>query len=137
MGIGTAEKGKLGELHVFSKLIERGAMPFLPMADIKGVDAAVRKKDGTYVEIQVKTTERPEQRGWFNVPGLVPRENFFIVGIEVSEQGYEVWIFPSKVFADYTTERRQLGLDSGVKKYGQRLRERLAEYRENWDLLVI
>ena len=136
MGIGNIEKGKLGELYVFRKLIEKGAMPFLPIADIRGVDAVVRQKDGTYVEIQVKTTEKPEQRGWFNVPGLIPRENFFIVGIEVNEQGYGVWIFPSQVFADHTTERRQLGLDSGIKKYRQRLREKLAEYYEAWPLLT-
>ena len=136
MGIGAIEKGKLGELYVFMKLIERGAMPFMPIADIGGIDAVVRKKDGTYVEIQVKTTEKPEQRGWFNVPGLMPKENFFIVGIEVSKKGYEVWIFPSQVFADHTTKRRQLGLDSGIRKYGKRLREKLADYYEAWPLLT-
>mgnify|MGYP001155232085 FL=1 len=64
MGIGAIEKGKLGELCVFRRLIERGAMPFLPIADIRGVDAVVRKKDGTYVEIQVKATWPPGQAGW-------------------------------------------------------------------------
>ena len=136
MEIGSIEKGKLGELYVFMKLIEGGAMPFLPIVDIGGVDAVVRKKDGTYVEIQVKLTEKPDMLGWFNVPDLVPRENFFIVGIEVREQGYGVWIFPSQVFADHTTKRRQLGLDSGIRKYGQRLREKLAEYHEAWHLLT-
>jgi hypothetical protein len=135
MGIGNIEKGKLGELHVFMKLIERGAMPFLPICDITGIDAVVRKKDGTYVEVQVKTTVKPSQRGWFNVPGLIPRENLFIVGIEVSEEGYGVWIFPSQVFADHTTKRRQLGLNSGTRT-GQPLREKLAEYYEAWSLLT-
>jgi hypothetical protein len=134
MEIGNVAKGKLGELHVFRKLIEGGVIPFLPIVDI-GIDAVVRKKDGTYVEIQVKTTEKPGQRGWFNVPGLIPRENFFIVGIEVSEEGYGVWIFPSQVFAKYTTERRQLGLNSGTRT-GQPLREKLAEYYEAWSLLT-
>ena len=56
--IGSVEKGTLGELYVFSKLIEKGAMPFTPIADIHGVDAVVRRKDGRYVEIQIKTTTR-------------------------------------------------------------------------------
>jgi hypothetical protein len=58
------EKGKLGELYVFQKLIENGALPFIPIADVKGIDAVVCKKDGTYVEIQIKATWG-EQSGYF------------------------------------------------------------------------
>lgn len=134
--IGTVEKGKRYELYVFQKLIERGVMPFLPVADVHGIDAVIRRKDGTYIEIQVKGTEKPEQRGWFNVPGLIPRKKLFIVGIEDDGKELVTWIFPSQVFADHTTSRRQLGLDSGIRKYGKYLREKLADYRENWDLLT-
>ena len=130
--IGSVEKGKRYELYVFQKLIEKGALPFIPIADVYGVDAVVRKADGSYVEIQVKGTEKPEQRGWFNVPDLAPRGAFFILGIEDDGKDLITWIFPSLVFAHYTTARRQLGLDSGIKKYGRTLRDELTFYRENW-----
>ena len=142
MEIGTAEKGKVGELYVFGKLIEKGAMPFLPIADIAGVDAVVRKKDGTYIEIQVKTTLADEMQGYFNVPKLDkvnPPRDLFIVGLimsrEVSGETPETWIFPSRVFAEHMT-KKYLGIGTGYSDKERRLREKLAEYREAWHLLT-
>ena len=145
MDIKPTEKGKVGELYVFGKLIEKGAMPFLPIADTRGVDAVVQKKDGTYAEIQVKATWPPEQSGYINVPDLVVRKNFFIVGLiyakplGVTDKTPEVWIIPSEIFAANTTERRQLGLgclDLGTTEHEQSLREKLADYCEAWHLLT-
>jgi hypothetical protein len=142
MEIAPTEKGKLGELYVFSKLIERGAMSFLPLVDVIGVDAVVRKKDGTYVEIQVKATWPPEQAGYINAPDLVIRKNYFVVGLIYAElpgvtaEPPEAWIIPSDVFAANTTERRTLGLGLGATKHERNLREKLANYCEAWHLLT-
>ena len=140
MEIGAVEKGKLGELYVFSKLIERGAMPFLPIADIKGVDAVVRRKDGTYVEIQVKATWG-NQAGYFNVRNLAERESLFIVGLIMGIEPPEAWILPSKEFIKHATLREKgtvhlLSLGLGETKLEQSRRKQLAEYRENWALLT-
>jgi len=142
MEIGDTEKGKVGELYVFGKLIEKGAMPFLPIADIRGVDAVVRRNDGTYVEIQVKSTWPPEQAGFINVPDLDVRKGLFIVGLIYAnppgqiEEMPEAWIIPSDVFAANTTERRLLGLGLGHTEHERQLREKLADYREAWHLLT-
>ena len=142
MEIGATEKGKLGELYVFSKLIEKGAMPFQPIADVSGVDAVVRKKDETYVEIQVKSTWPPEQAGYINVPDLNVRRELFIVGLIYAnlpgliEEMPEAWIIPSDVFEANTTERRLLSLGLGITKHEKSLREKLADYREAWHLLT-
>jgi len=144
MGIGNIEKGKLGELYVFMKLIEGGAMPFLPIADIRGVDAVVRKKDGTYVEIQVKATYPPKQAGYFNVRNLIPRKNLFIVCLIMGiEEIPEAWILPSIIFVDHATKRKVddktvhlLSLGLGETKLEQSRRKKLARYRENWSLLT-
>ena len=133
--MGTTEKGKLGELYVFSKLIQKGAMPFLPIADIKGVDAVVRKRDDTYIEIQAKSTWPPEQAGYFNVPDLDVRKNLFIVCLIMGEIT-EAWIIPSEVFAENTGKRRLLSLGLGETKHQLSLREKLADYREAWHLLT-
>jgi len=141
MGIGSTEKGKLGELYVFSKLIEMGAMPFVPTADVKGIDAIVRKVDGTYIEIQIKTTWPPEQAGYFDVSGLVERENLFIVGVIMGLEKPETWILPSMIFIKNATVREKgtvhlLSLGLGETKLEKSRREELAEYREAWHLLT-
>ncbi len=146
MKIGPTEKGKVGELYVFRALIERGAMPFLPIADIRGVDAVVRKKDekdGTYVEIQVKATWPPEQAGYFNVKSLIPRNNLFIVCLIMGREIPEAWILPSAIFVNHAIMRKGgnktvhlLSLGLGKTKFEQSRREKLAQYCENWSLLT-
>ena len=132
-------------MYAFGKLIEMGAMPFLPIADTRGVDTVVQKKNGTYAEIQVKAIWPPKQAGHINVPDLLARKNFFIVGLiyakllEVTDGTPEVWIIPSEIFAENTTERRQLGLgclDLGTTKHERSLSEKLANYCEAWHLLT-
>jgi len=143
MEMGTTEKGKLGELYVFGKLIEKGAMPFLPIADIRGVDAVVRKKDGTYVEIQVKATWPPDQAGYFNVRNLESRPNLFVIGLIMHKEAPEAWIVPSPVFIEDATQRKVdnrtvflLSLGLGNTNLELNRRDKLKEYRENWDQLT-
>ena len=42
--IGSVSKGKIGELYVFAELLRRGVTVFYPVADIRGIDAVVRKR---------------------------------------------------------------------------------------------
>jgi len=143
MGIGTIEKGKLGELYVFSKLIEKGAMPFLPLADITGIDAVVLRKDGAYVKIQIKTTWTEYMAGYFNVPDLDkvnPPKDLFIVDLIMGKelrgtQEPETWIVPSQEYARNST-KKYLGIGTGATPKERRLREKLAAYREAWHLLT-
>ena len=141
--LGSTEKGKLGELYVFAKLIENGAMPFLPIADIRGVDAVVRRKDGSYVEIQVKATWPPEQAGYFNVHNLIEGDSLFIVGLIMGTEPSEAWILPSEIFVQHATVRKVdnetihlLSLGLGETKLEVSRREQLREYREAWHLLI-
>jgi hypothetical protein len=147
MDIESTEKGKVGELYVFGKLIEKGAMPFLPIADTRGVDAVVRKKDGTYVEIQVKATWPPEQAGYFNIRNLAERDSLFIVGIiyakplGVVDEKPEVWVIPSKEFVKHATLREKgtvhlLSLGLGDTKLEKSRRAKLVNYCEAWHLLT-
>lgn len=124
-------------------------MPFLPIADIKGVDAVVRRQDGTYVEIQVKSTWPPEQAGYINVPDLDVRKDLFIVGLIYAnlpgqiEEMPEAWIIPSEIFISHATVRKAddgtvhlLSLGLGKTKLQQSIREKLVDYREAWHLLT-
>ncbi len=65
----TQQKGERAEFLVLGELIRRGADLYLPTVDT-GIDAILRLKNGTCLEIQVKSTEAREQAGWFNVYDL-------------------------------------------------------------------
>jgi len=148
MKITSQQKGKLGELWVFGKLLDAGANVYCPLVDVEGIDAIVRRRDGKLVEIQVKSTRAEEQAGYFNAY-LEPRENLFMVCVDLSpldrtpSQSPEVWVFPSEVFADpeYSTQSKtgewRLALASRSKRHGNKARkELLKEYREAWRLLT-
>jgi hypothetical protein len=140
----SQQKGKQAEFLVFGELIKRGVDLYLPSVDT-GIDAVVRKKDGRYLEIQVKATETPIMAGCFNVYDLDARESFFIVGVDLSRHPPETWILPSLVFIKHATvwkskqgyKRHTLILDYKDRKHGNKLRrDILQKYREAWDLLT-
>jgi len=73
MELTNSQKGKLAEFLVFRKLVEEGADLYLPAIDT-GIDAVIKKKDGIYIEIQVKSTTAKAQAGCFNVYDLEDRD---------------------------------------------------------------
>lgn len=135
--------GKIGELYVFNELLKRGAAVYVPLVD-EGVDALVQTSAGGVVELQIKVAGGAggKDPGWFQVPKVGPRENWFVIAVEAPEQKPgNVWVFPSSVFDKYAGRPpkgspRDLNLDSGVKKYGMPLRDILCGFRNRWELIV-
>jgi hypothetical protein len=143
----SQQKGKFGELWVFGKLIDKGVNVYLPMVDEEGIDAIIRKKDGSLLEIQVKSTRAKDQAGYFNVKAnkLHPKDNLFVICADMSPldatpaRQPEVWIFPSSTFVQYSTltsGEYRLALPDGKIKYGKPLKELLTQYCEAWGLLT-
>jgi hypothetical protein len=122
MSIEDLQKGKSAEYFVFSELIKRGADVFIPIVDT-GIDAIVRQKDGTYLEIQIKATQEDEQSGYFNIRDIdaLSKNNHFIVCVDMNEKNSRnlnrpnIWIVSAEDFKKY----RQ-GAE-GKEKYGVRL----------------
>jgi len=142
----SQQKGKQAEFLVFGELIRRRADLYLPVIDT-GIDAIIPKKDGTYLQIQVKSTEASEQAGWFNIWDLelYKGKNLFIVCVEMSKEPPEIWVLPSEVFMEYANVSKSkegwnkytLGIDSKDTKHRNELRRNLLkEYREAWELLT-
>ena len=144
----SQQKGKLAEFLVFGELIKRGAELYLPVIDT-GIDAIVHRKDGKYLDIQVKTTEKGWSFAVWDLDRLRPGERFFIVCVDMSKQDFiekpEVWIFPSEVFKEYANEIRskegyklyRLDLDSKSKKHDNKPRRVLLQkHRDAWELLT-
>jgi hypothetical protein len=141
----SQQKGKLAEFLVFGKLIERGADLYLPAIDT-GIDAIVRWRDGTYLDIQVKSTKE----GW-SLDAWVPDnlqllQRRFIVWVDMSKskENPEIWVFPGEIFKDYSTKigleqdftHRRLDLNATRKGDDQPRCALLKKYRDAWELLT-
>ncbi|MFQ5880192.1 MAG: hypothetical protein ACE5IZ_08480 [Dehalococcoidia bacterium] len=139
----TIDTGKRGEYLVLAGLLKRGARVYVPVVDAEGIDAIVRRADGSFVELQVKTASMSNKcPRWFQVTNLKPRPNFYILGVSLRDG--EIWVIPSLVFAKYATisiskhgaEICDLNLNGGQRKYGAALKDKLAEYCNAWHLIT-
>ena len=141
--IGTAERGKLGELYVIGELLRNGAAVFVPVVDTSGIDLIVRKNDGTLLEAQVKTTSAEVTAGWFDVYGVdhYQEDHFVIIGVDRYRDPPEFWIFPAKVFKEYSNRATledgstlyRLGLDSKSRKHENQVRrDVLRSHLNDW-----
>ena len=147
--IGSVETGKIGELYVFSELLRRGATVFSAIVDIKGIDAVVRKSDGTFLAVQVKTHSTEYMAEWFDVYDLDDHDpgTFVVVGINMRQYPpSEVWIVPAGVFVEYGTTSKladgstvyRLDLEARSRKRGNQLRRDLlkGDYLNAWHILT-
>ena len=120
MAISTRHKGTGGELLVFSELLRRGAELYTPLVDI-GVDAVVRGPKGTYIELQVKATEEPEQDRYFNFY-WEPKPNRFFIGVSLKDNPYSVWVIPARVFKKYAQRQKMAAEDRWYLPLPQKIR---------------
>ncbi len=144
MQITTEQKGKGAELIVFGELIRRGADLYIPIVDT-GIDAIIRRENGTYLEIQVKSTEKEDQAGYFNVYDLEkhPEDKFFIICVDFNENKAKVkgkpntWILSAKEFKEYMVAGCRLPIYERSQKHGNKVREELLQKNfEAWELLT-
>ena len=141
----SQQKGKRAEFLVFGELVKRRADLYLPVIDT-GLDAIVRREDGTHLDIQVKSTEK----GW-SLDTWVPdnlqllRKRFIIwVDMSKSKENPEIWVFPGEIFKDYSTKigaeqngtYRRLDLDAARKGDDQPRRVLLKTYCNTWEPLT-
>ena len=103
MGRLSQRVGKGGELAVIGKLLDENMNVFQPLIDVEGIDCVVRRRDGQYTEIQIKTRS-PTVKYHYNyiVHNLKPRPNFYIVCHVKGTDEY--FVLPSKVFAQESTK---------------------------------
>ena len=146
MSSGTLDRqigGERGELYLFSELLKRGAISYVPLVD-EGVDELVRTATGTVIEIQVKAAGSAGGKDprWFQVSHVIPRKNLMITGVEFEDGDPKcAWIFPSVIFDKYAStppkgSPRDLDLDSGIRKYGMPLKDLLCGFRNRWELIT-
>ena len=140
----SQQKGKGAEFFVFGELIRRGADLYLPTIDT-GIDAIIKKKDGTYLQIQVKSTEEEEQAGYFNVYDIeqYPEDKFFIICVDMNEEKAKIkgkpniWVLSAKDFKKYMVSGCRLPIYERSRNHGNKTREELLQKNfEAWHLLT-
>lgn len=140
----TQIQGKRVELIVLGELMRRGAIPYLPLADVEGVDAVVSVNGGKLLRIQIKARGFNNGKAplrLFRVDKLNVSDDLFVVCVEALGGIIEdVWIFPSRVFDHYaycnSNGVRDLNLDSGKRKHGLPLYDILCGFRNRWELIT-
>jgi hypothetical protein len=101
MAISSQHKGKRGELFVFSELLRNGAVLYTPVVDT-GVDAVVFGANGTYIELQVKATQAPDQDRYFNFDDWWdPQPGRVFICVSLKDDPPSVWVLPWNVFKKY------------------------------------
>ena len=100
----SAGFGKRMEYNLIGRMLMEGVDVYVPLVDDHGVDAVVKKADGTFIEIQIKARSRDVAAGdaaLFAAITREPRENFYFVFY--SERLDMMWILSSQEFLDECT----------------------------------
>jgi hypothetical protein len=95
----TAAFGKRMEYYIIGLMLKEGLDVYIPMVDDDAIDAVVKKPDGSYVEIQIKTTSNNVKFGDTGLFAALKhnyRPNYWFVFY--SERLETIWIMSSKEF---------------------------------------
>ena len=91
--------GKRMEYFVISKMLEQGLDVYIPLIDDFAIDAVIRKKDGSFVEIQIKARSKDVNFGDAALFAAITheyRENYYFVFY--SQRLDKMWILSSAEF---------------------------------------
>lgn len=78
----SAGFGKRIEFSIVAQLLKEGVDVYIPLVDDNGIDAVIRKKDGTFVEIQIKARSKDVklgERGLFAAIRHNYRKNYWFI----------------------------------------------------------
>ncbi|MEN4759159.1 hypothetical protein ABEG63_02360 [Chryseobacterium sp. C39-AII1] len=78
----NVRSGKRMEYFVISKMLEKGLDVYVPLIDDNGIDAVIRKYDGSFVDVQIKARSTDVKFGdavLFAAINHIDRNNYFFV----------------------------------------------------------
>ena len=126
-------------LWVFDHLLQEGVVPYTPLAELEGVDAAIRCANGAFRDLVILAPTDEHSPLRFQIERLVPRDNLFVVCVALGVTPLQCWIFPSREFDRQAAERggvRELDLDAPAPDGRGRLKQTLSLHRNAWRLLI-
>lgn len=107
--------GKRIEFYIIGLMLKEGLDVYLPLVDDDGIDAIVKKPDGTFIEVQIKARSKKVKFGSAGLFAAIThelRQNYWFVFY--SERMDTMWIMSSQ---EFIAESRQ---NSTGKNKGKR-----------------
>lgn len=95
----TAGFGKRIEYWIIGQMLKEGLDVYIPMVDDFGIDAVIRKSDGSFVEVQIKARSKDVAFGdaaLFAAITHEQRDNYYFVFY--SERLETFWVMSSEEF---------------------------------------
>lgn len=95
----SAGFGKRIEFWIIGLMLKEGIDVYIPLVDDNAIDAVVRRKDGTFVEVQIKARSKDVIDGNAALFAAIPHElrpNYWFVFY--SERLEKMWIMSSEEF---------------------------------------
>jgi len=104
----SAGFGRRIEYWIIGKMLKEGLDVYVPLVDDFGVDAVIRKPDGTFIEVQIKARSKDVVFGnaalFAAIDFLDNRENYYFVFY--SERLDRTWILSSEEFIQEAVQNK-------------------------------
>lgn len=103
----SAGFGKRMEYYLIGLMLKEGLDCYVPLVDDDGIDVIIRKKDGTYIEVQIKARSNDVKDGdgaLFAAITHERRENYYF--LFYSEKLRTMWIMSSEEFLQECTTNK-------------------------------
>ena len=105
-----ASFGKRMEYWIIGEMLRQGLDVYTPLVDDKGIDAIVRRPDGTYVEVQIKARSKdiiPAHAALFAGVKCEVKPNYWFIfhSASVGETG-TMWIMTAKEFMENASQNK-------------------------------
>lgn len=130
----SAGFGKRIEFWVGGLMLKEGIDVYMPLIDDNGIDAVVRREDGTFVEVQVKARSKNVVMGDAALFAALTHEyraNYYFVFY--SERLDTFWIMSSEEFIEESVQNKS-GKNIGKRSIwfnGKRKNKETGEYTEH------
>lgn len=113
----TASFGKRMEYVIIAKMLKEGLDVYVPLVDDNGIDAVVRKPDGSFVEVQIKARSADVRAGdeaLFAAINHTARENYWFIfyaeGVHETPKDKDakpmIWVMSSAEFIAHSSENK-------------------------------
>lgn len=130
----SAGFGKRIEYWIIGLMLKAGIDVYIPLVDDNGIDAVIRKSDGSFIEIQIKARSSDVKIGdaaLFAAITHEDRENYYFVFF--SERLDTIWIMSSKEFLQESVQNKT-GKNAGKHSIwfnGKKKNKSTGEYLEH------
>ncbi len=130
----SAGFGKRIEYWVAGLMLKEGIDVYMPLIDDNGIDAVIRRPNGTFVEVQIKARSKDVKMGDAALfAGLTheERDNYYFVFY--SERMDAFWIMTSKEFIRESNQNKT-GKNVGKRSLcfnGKRKNQETGEFKEH------